>query len=252
MSHFDESNGAFYDEEYFKSIESRYESGAHGSRIRHILECIGDISDKNILDLGCGSGFMAKTLSILGANVTGIDYAPDSIAMAKQKYPGVEFVVGSAYELDKIFAPESFACVLLLDVIEHMSDHEALMRGIRHVLTTGGHLVISTDNEQFLWARQPWARYYYGLQRFSREGRAYRALKAREATVAGRPNYHASHIHNCSIEDLEQLLAKHRFQIVRHTTYPIVGVPLRDALLALGPWRQRGDHQCVVSAKMPN
>lgn len=42
-------------------------------RIQFIQECVGDVRDLRILDVGCGGGILSEPLARLGAKVTGID-----------------------------------------------------------------------------------------------------------------------------------------------------------------------------------
>lgn len=53
-----------------------------------------------ILDLGCGTGDIAKKINDLGANVKGIDSSSNMIRQARNKYPDIEFSVEDATELD--------------------------------------------------------------------------------------------------------------------------------------------------------
>ncbi len=251
MTPFDEADAGFYDAAYFAGMEARYQTGAHGSRVRHILACLGPLAGQRVLDLGCGGGAFSAVVARAGAAVVGLDYAADGIAHGRARHPELDLRCGSAYELDALFPAASFSRVLLIDVIEHLSDHEALLRGIRHVLEPTGRLVVSTDNEGCRWSRPPWEGWYRRCQRLSREGRAYRALKAAEAATPNRRPYHASHINQLGPWALRALLEQHGFRVVHHRTYAMVGVPLRDALLRLLPWHQRGDHQCVVAELAP-
>jgi len=45
----------------------------------------------HVLDLGCGVGATTKILADKGANVVGIDADPEMIALARRKFPGIEF-----------------------------------------------------------------------------------------------------------------------------------------------------------------
>src|SRR5215510_5205849 len=45
-------------------------------------ELIADVSNKRVLDAGCGDGRYAKTLAVRGAHVTAIDGSPEMIALA--------------------------------------------------------------------------------------------------------------------------------------------------------------------------
>lgn len=69
---------------------------------------IGDIEDKNIVDLGCGTGIFAIGSALMGANSSvGVDIDEDSIKLArdvseKLKVDNVEFIVN---DIDKFNQP---------------------------------------------------------------------------------------------------------------------------------------------------
>jgi len=52
--------------------------------------------DELILDLGCGTGHLTKTIAESGARVIGIDSSPRMIDMARTSYPELEFHVADA------------------------------------------------------------------------------------------------------------------------------------------------------------
>jgi trans-aconitate methyltransferase len=60
---------------------------------------------ERILDLGCGTGDLAKQIDGQGADVVGIDASPDMVAKAKGKYPELDFSVadGTDFHFDKPF-----------------------------------------------------------------------------------------------------------------------------------------------------
>lgn len=49
-----------------------------------------------VLDVGCGTGFLALLYADLGCQVKGIDLAPEMVALARQKGSSAEFQVGDA------------------------------------------------------------------------------------------------------------------------------------------------------------
>lgn len=248
MTDFREENSEFYDLEYYISMEYRYRSGAQNSRIRNILQAAGDVRGLRALDIGCGGGFFSHEMQMRGAQATGIDYSPFAIQFAKDRFRDIDFRRMSAYELEQLPA-HSYDIVTLLDVIEHMGDHDTLFRGIRHVLKPGGILVVSTDFDDSAWNHGTGKFLMKVSQLFSAQGRAYRFIKKVEAYRKQFRNYHASHIAELSYGELEAEIAGAGFHITAHRVYPAVGVPLRDWILSFMPFRWRGDHQVVVATR---
>jgi SAM-dependent methyltransferase len=242
-----EPEGAFYDIEYFLTMEARYLSGAHSSRVRNILRTVGAIDGLRVLDVGCGGGYFVEQFSLKGAQCSGVDYSPHAVAFAKNRYPSRDVRLLTGYELG-IFEPGSFDVVTLIDVIEHVADAPKLLSEIKHLLKPGGRLIISTDAEDSPWARGFASRIWAASQRFSSAGRAYRMLKRieqhRKRFVK---DYHQSHINCLSPSALANLVKQAGYRIVEHRNYPLVGVPIRDAFLRLAPERFRGDHQCLAA-----
>ena len=67
-----------------------------------ILEILreNNIYECHIVDLGCGSGILAKGLADMGYSVTGIDVSPYMVTLAKKKVPNADFVSASFYSVD--------------------------------------------------------------------------------------------------------------------------------------------------------
>lgn len=62
-----------------------------------VVEWLSPLPGERILDLGCGTGDLSAQLAQAGANVTGIDFSPGMIAVARQKYPQIAFFVADAH-----------------------------------------------------------------------------------------------------------------------------------------------------------
>lgn len=235
----------FYDSEYTLNQERRYLSGAIGSRVRNVLSMIGDLSGKQLLDIGCGGGFLANEFYKKGAKVTGIDYSAASVNLAKERFPHIDFSVAAVGSLGA-FRENQFDAVSLLDVIEHVNDQEKALREIKRILKPSGFFIVSTDLDGSFWEKMFVPKIINFTQRFSKEGRAYRAIKKAEAPRRQFKNYHKGHCNLVNFEELEGLLEKENFKIIEHEVYPLVGVPARDIFLRFLPKKYRGDHQCIL------
>jgi ubiquinone/menaquinone biosynthesis C-methylase UbiE len=246
---FSEADSDFYDEEYYFNLEYRYLSGSIRSRNSNILACVGSLEGKRVLDLGCGGGFFAGELTKRGAKVYGVDYAAAGINFGGRRYPDLDLRVASAYELPKLLEAGSFDVVTLLDVIEHMSDHQRLVDNAYYVLKIGGRFVVSTDIIEGVWDRKPWSWLLPAAGHFSADCRASRLISRVESQRRRRRDYHNSHINHVTAAGLERLLTSKGFVTVDHRVYPMVGAPIRDFVLKFFPQSWRGDHQCIAVVK---
>jgi len=50
-----------------------------------LLDLLGDVGGKAVLDAGCGEGYLARILAARGARVTGIDLSPRLVALARER-----------------------------------------------------------------------------------------------------------------------------------------------------------------------
>ena len=109
-------------------------------------ECsLRPLTGKRAADIGCGAGLLAEPLRRLGADVTAIDAAPETIAAAREHAAGqgleVDYRVGG---VDMLKGP--FDLVTSLEVIEHVTDPRAFVEGLAHLLAPDGLLILSTPN----------------------------------------------------------------------------------------------------------
>ncbi len=98
-----------------------------------------------ILDLGCGTGIVARLLRERlggGARITGVDASAEMIAMARTLAPELEWREGNAMQLP--FADASFELVVAQQMLQFVPDRAAALREIRRVLVPGGRLVAAT------------------------------------------------------------------------------------------------------------
>lgn len=103
------------------------------------------LSGKRAADVGCGAGLLAEPLARLGAEVTGIDAAPENIAAARLHAEGqgleIDYRVGGVEALDG-----RYDLVTSLEVIEHVRDPRGFVTGLADALSDDGLLILSTPN----------------------------------------------------------------------------------------------------------
>ena len=98
-----------------------------------------------ILDLGCGTGIVARILrERLGgaAQITGVDINAGMLGKARSIAPDVTWVEGNAMALP--MPDRSFELVVAQQVLQFPADRDAVVREIRRVLVPGGRLIAAT------------------------------------------------------------------------------------------------------------
>lgn len=104
------------------------------------------LEGRTALDVGCGAGLLSEPLARLGARVTGIDAAAESIAVARahaaRQGLAIDYRVGGIEAADGA----RFDLVTCLEVVEHVAEPAAFVRGLADALADDGVLVMSTPN----------------------------------------------------------------------------------------------------------
>ncbi len=108
-----------------------------------IVRWAKDVIGSRVADVGAGSGALVRQLRKSYPKLeelTGLDIAPKS----------PEILKGSCTKLP--FADNSFDTLFMTDVIEHLSDGDLdlSLSEMRRVLSPGGHMVITTINNETL------------------------------------------------------------------------------------------------------
>lgn len=111
-----------------------------------VLNLLGDVAGRRILDAGCGSGPLVAELVARGAEVTGFDSSPAMIELARRRLgPTVPLTV---HDLSRPlpYDDETFDDVAASLVLHYLQDWDAPLAEIRRVLKPGGRLVASVNH----------------------------------------------------------------------------------------------------------
>ncbi len=104
----------------------------------------------DILDIGCGAGFLSNDLARLGHRVVGVDLSKESLSVAEEldQTKTVRYLHASAYELP--FENGSFDEIAAMDFLEHVENPGKVIQEVSRVLRPGGRFYYYTFNRTFL------------------------------------------------------------------------------------------------------
>ena len=100
------------------------------------------IAEKRILDVGCGTGALARSLSSRGACVVGVDPNDEALADARRAVPTGTFHRAGAQALP--FADRSFDGAVFLNSLHHVpkSDTRRALREAARLVKAAGRIVV--------------------------------------------------------------------------------------------------------------
>lgn len=119
------------------AIDRHWDSDDHGFR---------PLSGKRALDVGCGAGLLAEPLARLGASVTGLDAAPENIAVAVAHAQGQGLAIDYRATPVEQVGDSGYDLVTSMEVIEHVADPAAFVRALAAKLAPDGLMILSTPN----------------------------------------------------------------------------------------------------------
>ena len=110
------------------------------------------LSNKSILDLGCGGGILSESLAKKGAKVTACDASKSLIKVAKERAIIQKLKINYKAGSIDLFKKKSikFDIIISLEVIEHVEDYRQFLSDIRTCLNKGGLIILSTINRNFI------------------------------------------------------------------------------------------------------
>jgi SAM-dependent methyltransferase len=138
-SHFDEIAGV-YDESLPPHVVEHYLR----KRIAYVF---GLGAAGSVLDVGCGTGTLARRLIAAGYRVTGVDPSEGMLEVMRARSPQIHAVRGSGTELP--FDPDSFDVVVSIATFHHIAEPAAVratLAEMTRVSRPGGRVLIWDHN----------------------------------------------------------------------------------------------------------
>jgi len=141
----------------FNDRAAGYDLGSRGRLHHEIADRSASLAvatvatPRRVLDLGCGTGYLLRTLAVRypdAEQLVGIDAAPEMVrkAAAGARDDRLTFAVGVAEHLG--YTDGTFDLIVSTTSFDHWSDQLAGLSECARVLRPGGHLVLV---DQFSW-----------------------------------------------------------------------------------------------------
>src|SRR5262252_4929937 len=139
-----------YADEYAAYVATREQDDLEGDPfgiLTPLLAQLGDVTGQDVLDAGCGEGYLARILAARGARVTAVDLSPRlvELARAKASADAIDYRVADLCEPH----PEldgRFDAVASYFVLNDVEDHRGFAETLGDALRPGGRAVLGFNN----------------------------------------------------------------------------------------------------------
>ena len=130
---------------------------AFAARAEFIFSHIEKTKPKKVLDVGSGRGFYLRSLAGYKFidSLIGIETKDEYLSKANSylKNRKAKLMKGDVYALP--FKDNSFDCVILSEVLEHLGDEKKALKEINRVLKRHGSLLLTVPHHDFPWHWDP-------------------------------------------------------------------------------------------------
>jgi SAM-dependent methyltransferase len=183
----------YYPEDYWftpsENVASRLEEFYRRVVLRDHLRFVAGAlrgADGPVVDVGCGGGLLGNLLIRNSVKYIGFEFSKSAAALA-WRGNGVPAVCGMLPQAP--FRRASCAAITMFHVLEHLSDPGAYLEAARELLVPGGSLIVQVPNAAS-WQARLFGRRWNGLDV-------------------------PRHLNNFRASDLERLVARSGFEVVR-------------------------------------
>lgn len=142
-----------FNEYLLQSLEEQRQSASARSKQESFLDMLGVLPGQRVLDLGCGSGALSRSVVprvSSGGYVIGVDNSPAAVAFATHLSRGTEiwplaFACADGHSLP--FRHASFDAALCVSVLGFCEDAAHVLAEVQRVLRPGGRLLVANSDE---------------------------------------------------------------------------------------------------------
>ena len=152
-----------YVDNYPRGIERQFWHVARNATILRWLRKAA-MDRLRLLEIGCGTGIVVDYLRAAGVECLGCDIASPDVP---QRLAGIVFP-GTDFRTLPLTLRSSVEGALLFDVIEHVADPVAFLRGLRNSLPALKRVMITVPARDELWS--PWDDHFGHFRRYDRVG----------------------------------------------------------------------------------
>lgn len=151
---FEHNERSFYYKKMRRIVDSIYCHAAPGTLESIILKLAKNNDEKNILNLGGGTGQVSSIFEFLGFKTTNVD-----LDLKKEDNTNIKFDLNSDKELT--LAQNSFDYVMCQEIIEHVENPWKLLRMAKEHLKKDGTIFLTTPNIQSTRSKKLFSRTGY-------------------------------------------------------------------------------------------
>jgi SAM-dependent methyltransferase len=127
-----------------------WDSGVSPPELVEVVQGPNALRPGRAIDIGCGTGTNCQYLLDHGWDVTGVDFVPRALAVAKRKAPGAKLLVGDVTRLRDLGVSGPFNLMLDLGCFHSIPEarRHAYVREVTHVAAPGAMLLMFAFGEK--------------------------------------------------------------------------------------------------------
>ena len=144
LAHFRSRHRQIDSEGPFKSVDFSNEQVQIQTHA-HVLEALGTLHGKSLLDAGCGWGSLSLVAYFLGARPVGVDFVHDTVEALRSVHPVIRWEVADIGDPCQLGALGVFDRVVAVEVLQYL-DFPSTVTSLWKSVAPGGRLVGCVPN----------------------------------------------------------------------------------------------------------